>query len=156
MKSLSIFILFPLFAACLQPEQTPLTSETHTINDVDWKLDLSTGDTLLDLHRRLVEIESITENEKKVAKWLASYLEKQNLTVELQEVGTDRFNVFAYPGEERKTEILVTSHIDTVISPSKCQFLGAHGIRFHHICHTNSKLTPLRFGAEGQLMRKPV
>src|SRR5262249_27528743 len=116
MKSLSMFILFPMFAASPQPEQAPLVPEIHIIDDVDWKLDLSTSDTLLDLHRRLVEIESITGNEKKVGKWLASYLEKQNLTVELQEVGIDRFNVFAYPGGERKTEVLVTSHIDTVIS----------------------------------------
>jgi acetylornithine deacetylase len=115
MKSFSIFILVPMFAASLQPKQTPMAPETQVIDDLDWKLDLSTSDTLLDLHRRLVEIESITGNEKKVGKWLASYLEKQNLTVELQEVGMDRFNVFAYPGEERKTEVLVTSHIDTVI-----------------------------------------
>ena len=115
MKPLSMFILFPMFAATLHTEQAPMAPTTHKLDDFDWKLDLSTSDTLLDLHRRLVEIESITGNEKKVGKWLASYLEKQNLTVELQEVGTDRFNVFAYPGKERKTEILVTSHIDTVI-----------------------------------------
>jgi len=111
-----MFLLFPMFAASFQPEQAPLAPETHIIDDVDSKLDLSTSDTLLDLHRRLVEIESITGNEKKVGRWLASYLEKQNLTVELQEVGIDRFNVFAYPRGERKTQVLVTSHIDTVIS----------------------------------------
>jgi acetylornithine deacetylase len=114
MKVFWIFILFPMFTASLQPEQAPLTPDL--IDDANWKLDLSTSDTLLDLHRRLVEIESITGNEKKVGKWLVSYLEKQNLTVELQEVGIDRFNVFAYLGKERKTDILVTSHIDTVIS----------------------------------------
>lgn len=114
MKFLSIFILFPTFAASLRPEQAPLVP--NLIDHVGFKLDLTTSNALLDLHRKLVEIESITGNEKKVGKWLATYLEKQNLTVELQEVGTDRFNVFAYPGKERKTDILVTSHIDTVIS----------------------------------------
>ena len=113
MKSLSILILFPMFAASLQPEQASLAQETHLIDDVDGKL---TSDALLNLHRKLVEIESITGNEKNVGKWLVSYLEKQNLTVELQEVGVDRFNVFAYQGKKRKTDILVTSHIDTVIS----------------------------------------
>lgn len=115
MKSLLIFILFPMFAAALQQQQAPLAPENHSLGDMGEKLDSSTSGALLDLHRKLVEIESITGNEKEVGKWLGSYLEKQNLTVELQEVGIDRFNVFAYPGKERKTDNLVTSHIDTVI-----------------------------------------
>ncbi|OCK79362.1 Zn-dependent exopeptidase [Lepidopterella palustris CBS 459.81] len=69
---------------------------------------------LLSLHRSLVEIQSITGNEHEVGKWLASYLESKNLTVELQQVDSNRFNVLAYPGETSKTQTLVTSHIDTV------------------------------------------
>lgn len=69
---------------------------------------------LLCLHMRLIEHESITGNEKGVGDWLASYLEKAGLTVQKQEVSKDRFNVLAYPGDDPKTDILVTSHIDTV------------------------------------------
>lgn len=77
-------------------------------------LDSQTRDALLALHKSLVEIESITGNERAVGEWLASYLESHRWTVELQEVAKDRYNVIAYPGEERETKILVSSHIDTV------------------------------------------
>jgi acetylornithine deacetylase len=69
---------------------------------------------LLSLHKHLVEIESITGNEKEVGKQLASYLQDHGLTVEKQEVAKDRFNVLAYPGNNSNTKLLVTSHIDTV------------------------------------------
>jgi len=115
---MKVFLLLSLLSAIamsLKPEQASFRSQIRLIDDVDQQFDLSTTDALLDLHRKLVEIESITGNEKKVGKWLASYLEEQNLTVELQEAEINRFNVFAYPGKERKTDILVTSHIDTVL-----------------------------------------
>jgi acetylornithine deacetylase len=69
---------------------------------------------LLSLHQKLVEIESITGNEAPVGKWIASYLADKGLTVEKQELVDGRFNVFAYPGDQRKTQILMSSHIDTV------------------------------------------
>jgi hypothetical protein len=69
---------------------------------------------LLSLHKHLIEIESITRNEKEVGEWLASYLQDHGLTVEKQEVAKDRFNVLAYPGGNPNTKLLVTSHIDTV------------------------------------------
>jgi acetylornithine deacetylase len=73
----------------------------------------STSTELLDLHRKLVEIESITNNEHGVGQWLASYLRNKGLTVETQEVAKDRYNILAY-GSKRSTTILVSSHIDTV------------------------------------------
>jgi len=69
---------------------------------------------VLSLHRSLVQIPSITGNERAVADWLVSYLTTQNFTVETQAVSGDRVNVFAYPGTNRTTHTLVTSHIDTV------------------------------------------
>lgn len=69
---------------------------------------------LLFLHRSLCEIESISGNEEKVGRFLKSYLESHNFTVELQEVEKNRYNVLAWPGEQRFTKVLVTSHIDTV------------------------------------------
>jgi acetylornithine deacetylase len=77
-------------------------------------LPVATSNELLSLHRKLIEIESISGNEKPVGEWLKDYLEGKNLTVELQEVEEGRYNVFAYPGQERKTKVLVSSHIDTV------------------------------------------
>lgn len=76
-------------------------------------LSVTESKELLHLHRKLVEIESITENEKHVGDWLASYLEKLNYTVEKQHITDDRFNLLAYGGK-RETTILVSSHIDTV------------------------------------------
>jgi acetylornithine deacetylase len=72
---------------------------------------------VLSLHRSLVEIPSVTGNERAVAEWLADWLTANNFTVETQAVGGfggDRMNVFAYVGKNRTTHTLVTSHIDTV------------------------------------------
>jgi acetylornithine deacetylase len=73
----------------------------------------STSEDLLRLHRKLVEIESISSNEYDVGQWLASYLRDRKWTVELQEVSEKRYNLLAY-GKKRETTILLTSHIDTV------------------------------------------
>ena len=85
-------------------------------------LTTATSEELLYLHRNLIEIESITENEYPVGKWLASYLESKNFTVEMHEVSPKRFNLLAYTGKTSKTPVLVSSHIDTVraitITPS--------------------------------------
>jgi acetylornithine deacetylase len=93
-------------------QQVPLLSENG--HRLVHKLEAKTKSDLLDLHRNLIEIDSITGNEKKVGEWLSSYLEEHGLTVEKQYVSDDRFNVFAYPGKSRETKILVSSHIDTV------------------------------------------
>jgi acetylornithine deacetylase len=76
-------------------------------------LDPTSSKELLHLHRKLIEIESITHNEQKVGDWLASYLEDHDYTVEKQHITKDRFNILAY-GSKRETSILVSSHIDTV------------------------------------------
>ncbi|OLL24705.1 putative carboxypeptidase [Neolecta irregularis DAH-3] len=69
---------------------------------------------LLILHKHLVEIPSLTGLEYKMGIWLKYYLEGLNFTVETQKVGENRFNIFAYLGDKRDANILVTSHIDTV------------------------------------------
>lgn len=67
-----------------------------------------------------MEHESITGNEHNVAKYLISYLKDQNFTVEAQAVEpwrgstTPRENIYAYIGKQRKTKVLLSSHIDTV------------------------------------------
>jgi acetylornithine deacetylase len=64
-----------------------------------------------ELTRRLVEIESITENEKNVALFLRDHLARLNYEVSLQEAEPDRFNVLALSG---KPDLVFTTHIDTV------------------------------------------
>jgi acetylornithine deacetylase len=80
----------------------------------------SSSSKLLALHKSLVEIESITGHEHDVAQYLVDYLTLQGLTVETQVVGPGldgrgkRQNLLAYIGKQRKTKVLVSSHIDTV------------------------------------------
>lgn len=71
---------------------------------------------LVELHKNLLDIESITGNEFEVSTFLANFLEEQGWTVELQEVAPKRPNVLAYPPgvESGKSRVLVTTHIDTV------------------------------------------
>ncbi len=64
-----------------------------------------------ELTRRLIEIESVTENEKKVALFLGEYLGEAGYAVTFQEVAPDRFNVLALAGQP---ELVFTTHIDTV------------------------------------------
>ena len=90
-------------------------------------------ETLYALHRDLVNIESISGNETQVGIFLQEYLKDHNYTIERQyvdpestalqaeaEAGTSpdmvskRFNLLAYPGSQRQTRVLLTSHIDTV------------------------------------------
>lgn len=65
------------------------------------------------MHKKLVEIESISDNELEIGTWLTSYLEDNGFTVEKQKVAKDRYNLLAY-GSKRDTTILLSSHIDTV------------------------------------------
>ena len=68
-------------------------------------------------HQNLTEIESITYNERKAGEWLAYSLKEHGYTVEKQWVDKDegRFNIYAYPGSVRETQVLISSHYDTVI-----------------------------------------
>jgi len=97
-----------------------LASANLPIDSQDPILKPESSTPLLKLHKALIEIESITGNEQEVGKYLISYLEKQNFTVETQDVEATtstkgpRRNVFAYKGKQRKTKTLVTSHMDVV------------------------------------------
>jgi acetylornithine deacetylase len=70
---------------------------------------------LFELTRALVDIESITENEKAVGEYLFQHLSSLASTtggkVEKMEVEADRFNLFACWGEPMVT---LSTHIDTV------------------------------------------
>ncbi|KAJ5175265.1 Peptidase M20 [Penicillium canariense] len=75
---------------------------------------------LLAFHKAIVEISSISGDEKNVGEFVLDFLSSQNFTVEKQIVAPetghskDRFNIYAYVGDNRYPDVLLTSHIDTV------------------------------------------
>jgi len=66
---------------------------------------------IFDLTRRLIEIESITENEAEIARFLGEYLSGLEYQVTLQEVSQRRWNVVATAGQP---DLVFTTHMDTV------------------------------------------
>ena len=108
------------------------TLSHHTQYRLDPGLDESEfgKNPLFSLHKNLINIESISGNEQDVGEFLEAYLKCHNYTVERQYVDPlpttlqdsqaeereqkQRFNLLAYPGENRQTPVLLTSHIDTV------------------------------------------
>lgn len=88
---------------------------------------------LFSLHRDLVNIESISGNEQAVGDFLEAYLRSHNYTVERQYLDPPptnlldlqaeklreqkpRFNLLAYPGENRQTPVLLSS-VSTLSEP---------------------------------------
>ena len=101
-------------------DQQPLGVQDHLHHVDEYSLSKEEKEELFTLHKNLVEIESISGNEGKVGSFLADYLKSKDFTVEKLEVAPERWNIFAYPGETRETDVLVTSHIDTVCTFSLC------------------------------------
>ncbi|RYP70112.1 hypothetical protein DL769_005089 [Monosporascus sp. CRB-8-3] len=84
-------------------------------------------ESLVSLHKSLVDISSITYDENEVGKFLVAYLTERGFVTQLQVVppptnssASDdekpRFNVLAWPSPTRHPDpkVLVSSHIDTV------------------------------------------
>ncbi|KAM5364067.1 hypothetical protein ACJZ2D_011684 [Fusarium nematophilum] len=68
------------------------------------------------LLKQLMEIPSTSEEEQDIGKFLFSHLKSLNYNVDLIPIapGSDRCNVYAYLGPNRKARTLLTSHMDTV------------------------------------------
>ena len=66
---------------------------------------------LFELTRTLVNIESVSGNEKACAAFLRDYLAERNFQVELQPVGPERANVLALRGAP---DVVLSTHLDTV------------------------------------------
>ncbi len=66
---------------------------------------------LFELARKLIEIESITGNEKQIAFYLRDYLSDSGYRVMLQEAAPERYNVQAFSGDP---VVVFTTHLDTV------------------------------------------
>ena len=65
---------------------------------------------LFELTKALINIESVTGNERACAEYLAGYLTERKFDVVFQPVSRDRSNVFARAG---KPEVVLSTHIDT-------------------------------------------
>lgn len=87
---------------------------------------LNLTNDLLAFHKNLVDIESISGNEKQVGDWLVNSLQSQGYNVEKQYLSQqpERFNVLAWPGDERDAKVMLTSHIDTV--SNSCYWSSPH------------------------------
>ena len=68
--------------------------------------------TAFELTRKLVDIPSVTGDERAAGEYLATYLDGLGYRVERQEVGEDRFNVIATT--QSPPRIVFSTHIDTV------------------------------------------
>ncbi|TQW00926.1 acetylornithine deacetylase [Cordyceps javanica] len=111
-------------AFCLR-EQVPLIADHGKLEGaaVD-KHAPSYRKALLDLHRNLVSIPSISGAELDVGRWLVDYLVSKNFRTDVQFVapregtpdGAQRFNVLAWPGQydDPRPRVLLSSHIDVV------------------------------------------
>jgi acetylornithine deacetylase len=66
---------------------------------------------LFELTRTLIEIESITGNEKQIAFFLRDYLVDLGYQVTMQEVAPERYNIQAFLGDP---VVVFTTHLDTV------------------------------------------
>ncbi|RAH80171.1 Zn-dependent exopeptidase [Aspergillus japonicus CBS 114.51] len=125
MKAFEIFNIAALARLALASTQQPLFDppphDAIVNSNSELELDrIITSSPLLSFHRDIVTIESISENEQEVGDFIIDFLLSYNLTVEKQVVTPkstttkERFNIYAYAGDNRFPEILLTSHIDTV------------------------------------------
>ncbi|KAF7592240.1 hypothetical protein BBP40_000441 [Aspergillus hancockii] len=118
MKSVLPLLMATFTQAALQQPLSPSGSpKARSDQELESIVEAS---PLLAFHRNIVEIESISNNEKSVGNFIANFLKLQNFTVEKQlvvpgsENQKERFNIYAYFGRDRHPDILLTSHIDTV------------------------------------------
>ena len=68
---------------------------------------------VVDLARSLIDIDSTTPNEGRVASWLASWLRARGYRVEEQPVEGDRLNLYVTV-EERDPDVVLSTHLDCV------------------------------------------
>lgn len=81
-------------------------------------------DSLLELHKELVTIKSVSGQEQKVGDFLKDYLTSKGFSTQLQQVKSidntpeneKRFNLIAWPGSSKtpKAKVVLSSHIDVV------------------------------------------
>jgi acetylornithine deacetylase len=78
--------------------------------------DDATSHPAVSLLKTLINIDSTSEKELEIGIFLEEHFKGLGYTVERIAIapGSTRHNVYAYLGQQRKTRLLVTSHMDTV------------------------------------------
>ena len=83
------------------------------------------------LTRELIDIPSVTGDERAVGLFLARYLEDMDFHVELQEVASGRANVIANTSADAAPRIMLSTHMDTVpphiVSSEDDEFIYGRG-----------------------------
>jgi acetylornithine deacetylase/succinyl-diaminopimelate desuccinylase-like protein len=69
---------------------------------------------VLSVTRHLVDIESVTGNERRVGEFLLDYLSALGYHARAMPVEFDRFNVLAVPSEHKHPALFFSTHMDTV------------------------------------------
>lgn len=77
---------------------------------------------IINLLKKLVKINSIYPNEKKIGSFLYDFFKKKGFFVEKQFVEKDRFNLLVKKGIAKRS-ILLYAHLDTVDSIKKIGIL---------------------------------
>jgi acetylornithine deacetylase len=98
--------------------QSPVISRESTVSGLatgDSRLATKTHMNVDELTRHLIDIPSVTGDEKDVGEFLASYLERLGFAVVKQEVAAYRFNVFARTAVPPR--VILSTHMDTVPPP---------------------------------------
>ncbi|HWN08461.1 MAG TPA: M20/M25/M40 family metallo-hydrolase [Pyrinomonadaceae bacterium] len=82
---------------------------------------------LFELTRKLIDIPSVTGEERSVGEFLRAYLESLGYNVEMQDVAPDRFNVIATT--DAPPSVIFSTHMDTVppFIPSSEDAARIHG-----------------------------
>lgn len=78
---------------------------------------------VMDLHKSLVDIPSVSFHEIHVVRFLQLYLSTRGYTVDLIGDHT-RQNVYAYKGTRKDAKVLLTSNVDHIVSDSPYQLIG--------------------------------
>jgi acetylornithine deacetylase/succinyl-diaminopimelate desuccinylase-like protein len=66
---------------------------------------------LLEILNRLISINSVSGQEKKICLWISKFLKRKGFAVEMQEVENERWNILVRKGNPK---ILFFGHVDTV------------------------------------------
>ncbi|KAH3681216.1 hypothetical protein WICPIJ_007829 [Wickerhamomyces pijperi] len=92
----------------ISPQQTLLTESEQSIFPEKYH-------PLVQLHKQIATIPSVSGNEAAVIKYLDEYLLSAGFNTFVQPIpNTDRSNIYAYKGDSLSAKVLLTSHVDTV------------------------------------------
>lgn len=103
-------------------------------------------EAILNLARTMIDIESISGNEKAMAHFLQDYLSSRGWQITLQQTHPERFNVWAHR-QKANPRLVFNSHIDTVPPFFPSRIDGPY-LRGRGACDTKSLIAAQLFAAQ--------